>query len=416
MSSKKLKVVHISTHCTGGAGLAALRIHQALSGFTNSNLLTVDKVTLPNVCTLKFQPKTFLNRQRNKLAKYFGSKQKKYNKMTGAFANSYPQLNGSFASLPFSTWNLLDNPFVKTADIIHLHWVAGILDYPSFFSKINKPVFWTLHDMNAIMGIFHYRNDEMDNEHYYTYNREIYAIKQECIKKSKAPLFYITPSIWLQQAVKQDLAFSKYEGRAIYNCVDPVFFNADPSSIVEELQLPADRTIFVFIAQSIADKRKGIDILLKALSTLESTEFLLLVIGETAGMDFTGYNVKQMGIISDPVKLASVYAAADALLLTSREDNLPNVMIEALSSGTPVLCFDTGGMSQVILDNFNGIKAKEITKDSFGAVLENFIRNKKIFNRNQIRDFAIANFSPDVIARQYYHFYNDALKNNHDAS
>src|SRR5690606_32821939 len=61
-------------------------------------------------------------------------------------------------SIPTTKYNLFSHPAVQRADIIHLHWVSRFLNY-SFFKDINKPVIWTLHDMNPFLGGFHYLND-----------------------------------------------------------------------------------------------------------------------------------------------------------------------------------------------------------------------------------------------------------------
>ena len=49
-----------------------------------------------------------------------------------------------------------------------------------------------------------------------------------------------------------------------------------------------------------------------------------------------------------PEQLASWYAAADCLLLTSRREGRPNVVLEALSSGCPVLATDAGGTAELL--------------------------------------------------------------------
>ena len=50
-----------------------------------------------------------------------------------------------------------DHPIVRSADIINLHWVAGFIDYATFFKRLSgKRIFWTVHDMNPFLGGFHY--------------------------------------------------------------------------------------------------------------------------------------------------------------------------------------------------------------------------------------------------------------------
>jgi glycosyltransferase involved in cell wall biosynthesis len=52
----------------------------------------------------------------------------------------------------------------------------------------------------------------------------------------------------------------------------------------------------------------------------------------------------------------TAYEAADILLLSSRLDPLPNVAIDAMASGLPVLCFDkTTGIADILTDN--GLKS-----------------------------------------------------------
>jgi glycosyltransferase involved in cell wall biosynthesis len=48
-----------------------------------------------------------------------------------------------------------------------------------------------------------------------------------------------------------------------------------------------------------------------------------------------------------PDVLARWYNAADALLLTSRREGRPNVVLEALASGLPVLATDAGGTAEL---------------------------------------------------------------------
>ena len=60
-----------------------------------------------------------------------------------------------------------------------------------------------------------------------------------------------------------------------------------------------------------------------------------------------GARVERRGEVA-PEKLASWYAAADLLLLTSRREGRPNVVLEALASGRPVLATDAGGTRELL--------------------------------------------------------------------
>jgi glycosyltransferase involved in cell wall biosynthesis len=50
-----------------------------------------------------------------------------------------------------------------------------------------------------------------------------------------------------------------------------------------------------------------------------------------------------------------VFAAADAVLLSSRWENFPHVVVEALAVGTPVVATSVGGVPEVVRDGENGL-------------------------------------------------------------
>ena len=49
------------------------------------------------------------------------------------------------------------------------------------------------------------------------------------------------------------------------------------------------------------------------------------------------------------------YSAADVFALPSLQDNLPNVMLEAMSCGVPVVGFACGGIAETVRDGDNGL-------------------------------------------------------------
>jgi glycosyltransferase involved in cell wall biosynthesis len=52
--------------------------------------------------------------------------------------------------------------------------------------------------------------------------------------------------------------------------------------------------------------------------------------------------------------MALAYSVVDVFVAPSREDNLPNTVIESMTCGTPVAAFDVGGMRDMVDHRHNG--------------------------------------------------------------
>ncbi|MBT1712621.1 glycosyltransferase, partial [Fulvivirgaceae bacterium PWU5] len=76
--------------------------------------------------------------------------------------------------------------------------------------------------------------------------------------------------------------------------------------------------------------------------------------------DLSGFVVHNFGFVSDEHKKALIYSAADVYVLPTLADNLPNVVIESLMCGTPVIGFKTGGVPDMIKHGHNGILVDNI--------------------------------------------------------
>jgi glycosyltransferase involved in cell wall biosynthesis len=58
---------------------------------------------------------------------------------------------------------------------------------------------------------------------------------------------------------------------------------------------------------------------------------------------YLGFQTHYTGHLSDDVSLRLLYSAADAIVIPSRQDNLPNTGLESMACGTPEIAFDAGG-------------------------------------------------------------------------
>jgi glycosyltransferase involved in cell wall biosynthesis len=128
----------------------------------------------------------------------------------------------------------------------------------------------------------------------------------------------------------------------------------------QTLDLPTDKVLLLFGAASLSDPRKGFAQLREALQLVpgvgDRAELILFGADKPDTTDLT-LPTRHFGIIKDEANVALLYAACDASLCPTLEDNLPNTVLESLCCGTPVLGFSTGGLPDVVVQGQNGLLA-----------------------------------------------------------
>lgn len=108
-------------------------------------------------------------------------------------------------------------------------------------------------------------------------------------------------------------------------------------------------------------------------------------------------------------KIAELMRQHDAFILFSNYENLPCVILEAFSSGIPVVSTNVGG----IKENFPKFAGELINKgsvDELFDVLNAFHLKPEKFDQSQIRDYAVQNFSVKAIASAFDCVYQDVIK------
>lgn len=404
-----IKVVHITSNITGGAGIAALRLHRSLRSISDidSSILqkgdTPFELTNENITTL-YESKEILYRIKRKLNL---TPEKKQRKLISTYSKNYEY---EIATFPTTSYKIENHPLVKKADIIHLHWVANFLNYPTFFKKVKKPIVWTLHDMNPFQGIFHYKNDIINNA-------DIHGVLEGkiCIEKRKYIhqtncLNVVTPSAWLSNLSKKSNSLKLYPHHVIANGID---FDKYPTPNYKDaklaLNIDSNKLTILFVAHSVEIIRKGFDILLEAIDSLKCTNFNLISVGgDKIEIDST-INHIHFNYISDIKILNQTYQAADITIIPSREDNLPNIMLESFANGTPVISFANGGMAEHIKTGENGISVEEIGAEPLKEAIEDFLTNKYTFDREKIRQYAKDHFDQKQQALKYVELYHKIL-------
>lgn len=414
------KILHISTSSKGGAGNAAVRLHLALlSRGVNSTFLCLsgvfnaeNKIMLfegnSNQITEPEQPSLgFKNLLIEKISKQYNKKKLNYAKERELLEDKTKvEFSDEFEifSSPFSLYDITSSKYYQEADIIHFHWTAGFLDFPSFFSKNTKPLVWTIHDENLFRGGFHYENDEVRNQKAYGEKDNRYKhIKKEIIAKQK-DLQIISPSEWLADKANQSNLFSD-KVNAIYNLIDFTVFKPLDSIFCKNFwQLKPDVEVFLFVANDTRIKRKGLDLLLPLVNDNEFKNCQFLIVGENSTL-INQQNVFFTGKIFDERMMALAYNAADYFLLPSLEDNLPNTLLESLACGVPVISFDISDLKDIIEHNQLGIVAKETSSKGLKAAMIQAINGGGLSNKQVVSTAAHNIFNNDNIIEQHLAVY-----------
>lgn len=417
-----MKILHIITYLEGGAGTAAIRLHkQLLESGINSHVLCLYKGSLE---AEKIEVVNSKHNIINKVVNKFKINQDEINRNKLKNAPLYEHF--SFCS---SDYNITKHPLYKSADIVNLHWVSYLLDFKSFFKKNNKPLIWSLSDMNPFTGGCHYSNGcikyisdyctncfqltgtEDENNAHYNLLKKVKSLH----KTSQKPLI-ITPANWMYKKAKKSLMFKSLEHHIIPHPSDEkVYFLKNKSEKKKKFELPSDKTIFLFMSVSLENKRKGGNYLFEIFKDFPEP-FHLLIVGDVYAETSNkmkrvfNNNYTLLPKMKNEKKLAEVYCAADATLILSLEDNLPLTMIDSLMSGTPVIAFKNGGMKDYIVSGVNGYIVSETNAFKMKKSIKLFIQNKHNFINKKIAENAFSIFSGKSHAEKYNDLYNDLLQ------
>lgn len=262
-------------------------------------------------------------------------------------------------------------------EIIHLNYLGEWLDLPSFLADVPKehPIVWTLHDMMPLTGGCHYSADCQKYQstcnqcpQLSSYRDGDLATKVQQIKRelfAGRNLHIVADSHWLAaEAQKSSILKDARSFQAIHYALDAEAFKpSDKRAARNRLGIGSADRVVAFGASSVTNQRKGVAYLIDALKRLATQydQLTCLTFGASGlPQDALPTNVRTVsaGHISDPVKLAGVYAAADVFVVPSLQEAFGLTALEALACEVPVVGFNTGGIPDTVRPDVTGRLAR----------------------------------------------------------
>ena len=363
-----MRIIHVCYHdIRGGAALAARRLHLELlrTGHESRFMLveqsgdTEQAIRLPAL----FRSRCRIEQRLEALAFRHANR----NRLTPQSLNLFPTSIAARINR--------ENP-----DVVNLHWINGASSAIWDLPRIHAPVVWTLHDTWPYCATEHYHDN--NDLRFVTGYREPApngSFWQPLVWKCKRKNWngwtpeIVAPSNWIAGEAQSSELMHRLPITPIANGVDlAVFRPLDRLKARQTLRLPPDARIILFGAYNAADRNKGgpeLTAALRRLSRRFSEPLLLLAVGSNTKMPDFGIPTVFTGRLDTEQQMATAYAAADATVLASKYDNLPNILVESLACGIPAAAFATGGIPEIMEDRVSGALAEPFQPESLADAL-----------------------------------------------
>lgn len=401
----------------GGAAVACTRLLKALTGKINVQMLVqYKKSKTPQIISVLKTKFDFLRARLNFL----------YERLPFiAFYEKNKQVRFAFSTANVGT-NISKNNIIKKAEVLHIHWInSGFLSIKNLNQLFNlkKPIVFTLHDMWAFTGGCHYAGNCTNftencgnckfirNPAINDISKKGWLLKQNLYQQNNKIVF-VACSNWMAQMAKQSSLLAGARIVTIPNPIDTLVYKPlQKNKVKEKWGLNADAKVVLFGAANINDKRKGIVYLIDALQILKdkfpSHKLQIVLFGKNNLLDVSQlpFPTKNLSIITAEQDLVEIYNLADVFVLPSLEDNLPNMVMEAMACGIPVVAFNQGGIPEMIDHKQNGYVAQYQSGNDFANGINWILNMDSEMLRNNARKKVLDNYSETLVAEKYIQVY-----------
>lgn len=421
----RLNVMHVAaSDGAGGAARGAYRLHRALAerglatGVASSMRVgqkLSDDATVVGGDTCVRGVVRRLTRRR--LARFY--------------ARGFTTGSAAFHSIAWPSTGLGGELNRSAADILHLHWLGRDTLSVEEIGRLGRPIVWTQHDMWTFCGAEHYSDDRRYIDGYDAAARPSYEDGPDVNRRTwrrkqrawRRPMHLVCPSRWLAECARQSALARDWPIAVIPNPLDlDTFRPVDQEMARALIGLPAGVPIVLFGAiGGGADRRKGLDLLTDALRRLRAEhgegrlrELRVVVFGQSRPAEplDVGFPVHYAGHLHDDLSLRLHYAAADVMVVPSRQENLPQSATEPMACGTPVVAFRIGGLPDIVDHGQTGYLAEPLDPASLATgidwILSDSTRRQQLGAAGRARAERL--WAPEVVARQYVDVYREVMR------
>jgi glycosyltransferase involved in cell wall biosynthesis len=339
METERLRVAMFSTMVAGGAGYAALRVHDALRlGGADSTL-------------------------------YVGRAERA--KHPGVIRIREAEEGVQPAQIPGWTIFSVDPPgipdtdldrIIARSDIFNLHWCARFLSLRNIgrLSRSGKPVVLTIRDMNPLAGGCHFfhgcENWKRDCSPCPQFHLENLPLPQATFESKRSLWNYANVAVVVlsdhtRRLVKQSPLLGECRVEKIPNPIDVSIFKPyDRERARAEFGIPPGKRAIAYLpsfSSSVKGAAQAMQALRHLAAIVPADDCVVLCAGDLEEPLDVPFKTISARFIFDRRKLVRFYSSADVTLIPSLEETFSNTAAESVACGTPVVGFQVGAIPEI---------------------------------------------------------------------
>lgn len=192
--------------------------------------------------------------------------------------------------------------------------------------------------------------------------------------------------------------------------------------IKKKMKLNLSDKKLIALTVGVFDQRKNIGWLISEWVKNKGfgTDAVLVAVGPESREDKNGTFLKALKDVADSnpdlVKIVGhvsniedFFQTADFFILPSTNEGMPNVVLEAMSSGLPCITTKVSGCMDLVKDGKNGFTFNANNPESFHQAMIAILTCNKFALSLTARDFVLRNYSLDALAKRYETLYHNML-------
>jgi len=204
----------------------------------------------------------------------------------------------------------------------------------------------------------------------------------------------------------------------IPNAVDADKFVGIQAADLTSLGIPSGSRVFISVGR--LESQKGFDVLVEAISLCDSlpADVYFLIVGDGPELASLRHQVESHGLLGRirfagrRDNLPELLAASMAFILSSRWEGMPNVVLEAMAAGLPIITTNVEGTDELVQDGVNGVVVAAAQPDALRGAIESVLARPDFVRAAGMASQAIAvkEFTPHSVASSYAEIYRKLLE------